>query len=403
MAFFNYSYSIPYVMVFFIVFCLSMKFVNTNNRILIKHSELFIVYSLCLIFAVFVGLRGFIYTDWQSYYRAFENTPSLLDSKETRDFFLNKYSFWGKGYLYYLIVSKSIFHNYAIYQLFSFLIDFIILFYFFKEYLVSNQLIVMGFLLFYVFGGVLGFGIEVNLMRNSKSIMFFLISIKYLQQRNFFKFLILNIIGIMFHTTAILFIPLYFVLIKRIPKRIILLFFIIGNIIFLLHIAWLKELLALFNSIITTPLSPLIDVYLRTTKYNGEYGLSIGFLERSFSFVLVYCFEKKIIGLNQKNRIFINSFYLYCFIYLYCSEMSIILDRVGLLFIYSYWILFPQIYALLSPRNKNIYLIAFFLYGLLKCLMCKNVLFYYESFLLPHMDYYTRQNITQAFNRYMGW
>ena len=81
--------------------------------------------------------------------------------------------------------------------------------------------------------------------------------------------------------------------------------------------------------------------------------------------------------------------------------MSIILNRVGLLFSFGYWVIYPQIYYLLSNKKKIYFLIIFLFYGILKCSACDNVLFWYENALLPHKSYEQRYPIMNEFNRYI--
>lgn len=399
MAFYNSFYSIPYLVVFSLLFIMSIKVLPADNIKTISSINTVIIYAICLLMIIFIGFRGFIYTDWHAYYRVFDQTPTFFSSEEEIDLFYRNNAEWNKGYLVYSILCKTIFRTYTLFQAFSFIIDFIILNSVFSRYFKNPQMKVMAFAFFFIFGGVLGFGIEINLMRNAKAIMLFLISLKYLEEKRFLPFLLLNILGFYFHSISIILIFTYFFLRKRIPKYCLIVIFFFGNVVYLLHIEWLKNLLLLLNQTIKTPLYTMIDVYLRSKKYGSEWGLSIGFLERTFSFFLVLFMENKLIEKNKSNIIIINSFYVFIFIYLYCSEMSIILNRVGLLFIYGYWILFPQIYELLSKNYKKFFLIVFFLYGVLKCLTCNNILYYYENFLVPHLDYDQRWNYNSAFTR----
>ncbi|AEE15884.1 hypothetical protein Trebr_0440 [Treponema brennaborense DSM 12168] len=389
-------------MLFFLIsfsFCINNT--NSGNQLTVKAHRMFSLYALFFIFIFFIGFRGYIYTDWNVYGKVFEETPSFFSIREKRDNFLKKHDSWNIGYLYFTIFCKTISSNYFVFQAISFIIDFIILYYFFKYYFIDIKLIFMSFVFFFLFGGVLGFGLEVNLMRNAKAMMCFLVSIRYIEKKKIQFFLFLNLLGFTFHTIALLFLPFYFILNKSFPRRLILLLFIIGNGIYLLHIQWLKEFLQFFNESIHTPFYSLIEVYLRMKKYSGEWGLSVGYIERTFSFLAVFLFEKRLLEHNKKNKIIINSFYIFIFIYLYCSEISIILNRVGLLFSFGYWILFPQIYFLTSGKRKKYFLLIFLIYGLLKCSTCNSLFFHYENALLPHKTYEQRYPLMKNFSNYL--
>lgn len=401
MKFYDMYYSIPYIFFFVLTFVFSIGINNKNHSIQIyKSGNLFLVYSVSFFFVFFIGFRGFIYTDWSRYYEAYVDTPTIFSSASRLKLFLKNYNNWGVGFLWYSILIKTICSNYFFFQFISFLIDYLILFVFLHRYLIKTQLVSLAFLFFFLFGGVLGFGIEVNLLRNSKAIMLFLLSVKYIEIKKLIPFLFLNFLGFTFHSTALLFIPLYFILTKNIARKLIFIIFLIGNLVYFLELEWIKEFLRFINNSIHTPFYDLIEVYLRMQKYSGKWGFTIGFIERSFTFFLVFFFEKKLVSYNSKNNLVIKSLYIYCFVYLYCSEMSIILNRVGLLFIFSYWIIYPQIYMLLSNKKKYLFLVILLLYGILKCATCNSVLFYYENALLPHKSFNQRYYIMNQFNRF---
>lgn len=69
-------------------------------------------------------------------------------------------------------------------------------------------------------------------------------------------------------------------------------------------------------------------------------------------------------------------FFIYVFIYLYCSEFSIITQRVPLLFVLSYTIIYPQIFACFtSLKTKRYFLVVFVLYSVLKLAESNNEIF----------------------------
>jgi len=360
-----------------------------NNSILIRYIFVF------LILIIFIGFRGLLYTDWQNYYQTYKYAPTLFDGDKMLFFFSERKE--EKGFLIFTIICKTISSNYFFFQFISFIIDLFILYYFFKR--IIPKYIVLGFLFFILFSGL---GIEFNLLRNSKSIMLFIISLKYLEKKNFIKYLICNIIGLMFHAISLLFIPLYFIIDKKFSRIIILTLFFIGNLLFLLHIEWCKPILTYISNIISGRIEILIKQYLSSTFYSKAYGISIGYLERLLSFFIIYYFSKKLCNLNKNNIIYINIFYLYIFIFLYFSEMTIILERIAILFIFPYWIIYPQIYALLRKSYKQIYLFILLLFGLLKIgVGNRNILTFYDNILFQYKSYQERLEIVNQHSKYI--
>jgi hypothetical protein len=230
--------------------------------------------------------------------------------------------------------------------------------------------------------------------------MLFLISLNYLEKRKFIKYIILNIIGALFHITSLLYLPLYFILNKKIPRITLFILFCVGNLIFLLQVEWCKLVLTSLSALLPGRLGILLKVYLSSDLHSSAYGITIGYLERFFSFVFIYCFSQKLLMINKNNLIYINIFYLYIFIFLYFSEIAIILERVAALFIFPYWILYPQIYSLLRNQYKKYFLLILLFYGILKLgIGNRNIFSLYDNVLLPYKSYQERTIIKDQHSR----
>jgi hypothetical protein len=387
MPLYSIIYSFPYILFFIYTYGL-------NFSVGIKKNTKSYDIKLGLLFigsVIFLGLRGFIYTDWSSYYIFFERLPTLADLFANVELLKNEYM--EKGFVIYSIILKSISPNYFFYQCYSFIIDYVILYFFFKQY-IPNQ-IILGFVMYYIFGGLI---ISIDLLRNAKSILLFLVSIKYCGKRRFVPYVLLNVFGSFFHITSLLYIPLYFVLRRNISKIFILFIFIIGNIFFLLQIQWIKKILVIIFVFVNNRLGELIKIYLQSDVHSNAYGITIGYIERQFSFIVVYCFSSYLKKISSYNNIFINIFYFYTFIFLFCSEMEILLGRVALIFIMGYWLLYPQIYSVLSKNKKYIFVLLLSTYSILKLISAHSfVIYYYDNALLSPKTFENRNTILQHY------
>jgi hypothetical protein len=236
--------------------------------------------------------------------------------------------------------------------------------------------------------------LEIDLFRNSKAIMLFLISVKYIKEKKLFCYLSLNLLGCLFHISSLIYLPLYFVLNRFYQKKLFLVLFIIGNIIFLFSIKWVRLIFPLVANIFLGSsierLSRLILFYISFSDISDSYGISVGYIERTLSFILIMSCYNKLINQSKSNIIFINAFFSLLFIYLYCSELVIILQRGTLLFAFSYWIIYPQIYQIISKQKKIIFLFCLLLYSCLKMISLgydnitvkyDNILFGYETYI----------------------
>ncbi|MBR4320883.1 EpsG family protein [Treponema sp.] len=357
-------YCFPYIIIFIIITIFSVPLVNNRNpnASIINFGQYF---AITFILILFIGLRGFIYTDWKTYYPYYNSLPSLFDGKNAllTTITKGKYSVYEKGWLLFSILIKTFSSNYFVFQNLQFCIDLFILLLFFKTYIPDH--IFLGVVFFYVFNGVIGLGLEINFLRNAKALMLFLISIQYIQKKKIILYFLLNIFGILFHTSSVLYLPLYFILNRRFSKKIYLYIFVIGNFIYLLQIRWVSVILLSVSKYLGSNIEYILYRYITSSKWSVSYGISIGYLERFFTFILVMHFSNRLYK-KSFNIIFINCLYLYILSYLYLSEMRILTDRIPLLFAFGYWIIYPQIYVFFKKDKKIIFLSFLIFYSVLK-------------------------------------
>lgn len=384
MNFASISYGFPYF-IFFIFFLILFYFeniciVSTCKNITKSYYNsvrIFVIFSLFTIFFVFIGFRGFVNTDWINYYRVFDNPDD---------------AHFEYGFKLLMLLTKKITNDYTAFVVINAIIDFFLFYNAFK----NQKNFFLCFLFYYIFsGGGAGFRLEFNLMRNIKSILIFCISIKYIKQNNFLKYALINIIGCLFHITAIIYIPLYFVLKNKISYKKLIIFFIMGNIIFLLRIRWLIPLLIKISDFIPGSLGKLIQIYLNSSVYNTTFGISIGYLERFFSFILIIKFYKQC---DDKQTVYYNIWFFYAFIYLFCSEFNIMLSRLSLLFIVGYWYVYPDIYNKITNKNKKLFMLVFIMYSFLRLVMTyNNIIVKYDNILLKHLSFEKRTEYLNKF------
>jgi hypothetical protein len=395
---FSLLYSIPYIIFFVFLYVNIIPLQQGKAKSFIHNYYALLQLFFCItVLVFFIGFRGFIYTDWASYYKVFENCPPLWEGYEKIHEYLEAPPYNMEiGFLLFVILCKTASLNYFFFQFNLLFIDIFILYYFFKR--VIPNYIALGFLFYILFSG---FTIEINLLRNAKAIMLFLLSLEYLEKRKIIKYFVLNLIGVLFHVSSFLYLPLYFVLNKSVHRFFIITVFVIGNILFLLQMEWCKFVLLLISSYIPGKLGVLLKAYLKSDFYSSAFGISVGYVERFLTFIVIFCCSRRLLSKSKNNLIYINIYYIYIIIYLYFSEVMILLERIAVLFVFPYWILYPQIYALLSKKQKKIFLFILLFYGILKMGMAgKNIYALYDNVLLPHRSYNERLIIQNSYNIY---
>jgi len=387
---FSTTYSYPYIILFLIFFVLFLW----ENRIRKKEGNINMVRYLCmLVFFVFFGFRGYLDTDFTVYYPLYEMAPTMDDTDGIAKFFsginediLLKIE---PGFKVILILLKSINEDYLTLQIFSSFINVLFLNYFFKKY--SPQY-VLGFIMYLIFSGLI---IEINLLRNSKSIFLFIYSLQFIKERNAVKFFICNGIGILFHSSAIFFFPVYFFLHKKIPMPFVWGTFLLGNFLFLGQIKYISPIVIGIGDFIGGAYSLLAEGYSKEKLYNSSYSISVGYLEKVFTFIILYKSYNKIgdyIKDNKTLNIFYNSFFLYAVSYFFLSEYSVFIDRITTLFVFSYWILYAYLYTTLKPELKKVFTGILLFFGIYKMVYSNNnILRNYENIL------WDKPTITKAY------
>lgn len=394
---FSNQYSIPYlIFLFYLVILVFIEFRQMNSG----RSTTFTRWATILGAIFFIGLRGFIYSDWIYYWGLFDKVPTIwegglsaITKSDFSDLFTTDVSV-GKsgveiGFLYFTFFLKSIIPNFHVFVFINTVIDIFILDLFLRRY---SKYYVFAFIIFLVFGGMM---IECNLMRNVKAILLFLISLKYIEERKIMPYMLLNLVGVLFHTSALIFLPLYFILNKVWPKWFMWSIFIIGNILFIFHISYLEPILITVTDIIGGRLAVQVKLYFAMDLYNQSYGISLGYIERVFTFLAIIIFQNKLIEQRRSNCLFINAYVLYFVCFFFFSEIMVAVERLTLIFIFSYWILYPE---LLSLINKVTYKFIVFgtmiIYCALKLVtMNSNIVSKYDNLVFGISSYEERSDI----------
>lgn len=387
---FSYIYSIPYIILFFMFFILFLW----ENKLRNKGSDIKIIrYLAMIIFFIFFGFRGYLDTDWAVYFPLYEMAPTIDDTNGIAKFFsgihediLLKIE---PGFKVILVLLKSINEDYLTLQIFSSFVNVLFLNYFFKKY--SPQY-VLSFIMYLIFSGLI---IEINLLRNSKAIFLFIYSLQFIKERNAVKFFICNGIGILFHSSAIFFFPMYFFLHKKIPMPFVWGVFLLGNFLFLGQIKYISPIVIAVGDFFGGVYSLMAEAYSNDKLFNSSYSISVGYLEKVFTFIILYQFYKKIgekIKDDNTLNIFYNSFFLYAVSYFFLSEYSVFIDRITTLFVFSYWILYAYLYAVLKQELKAVFTVVLLFFGIYKMVyLNNNILRNYENIL------WDKPTITKAY------
>lgn len=319
--------------------------------------RLVVTYICSVSFVLFFGFRGFIGWDVHSYYFMYSSCPLLWD--------LTFYDFLNSdvrepGFYIYMSTLKSIWSNYHFYVFVSTCIDALVLYYFFKRYSIYYAFCFLIFMTMLI-------AFEIDLQRNVKALMFFFISIKYIVERKFMSFLILNLIGASFHITSLLYIPLYFFVHIVASRHILIFIFIFSQTIYFAQIEFIKPIMYMIGSFMNNVLGDILIAYVTSDQFAISKGISIGHLERTLTYFMILLYYNDICMRKKSNIIFVNSFIIYACIQVIFVEVSTLANRLALLFVFSYFVIWPELYYCFHNKmNKLLVVSVIFIYSILK-------------------------------------
>lgn len=376
-------YTIPYLSVLTIFLICAFWEYRSKNRI--NHIRVICITT----FLLFFGLRGFVGWDWTVYYRIFNGIQPIFTHNVWNNFALET----DIGFIAYATIIKTIFADYHLFIFISVLIDIIILDWFVKKYSINYALS------FAVFMSV-SLSMEIDLLRNIKSIMVFMMALPAIENRKIVKYYLLNVIAILLHASAIVYLPLYFFLNKKFPRKIFISILVIGNIIFLLQIPIIKPILTIISEIIIGGrYGMMLSNYINSDIYASSFGLGLSYIERLLTMCMVAIYYDKILSLKPSNVLFVNLYAIYVIITLFFSDMKIIFVRGGLLFIFSYWIIWPALVNSIRLRNNKLIIklaIPILLY-LYVFQYSKSIMYRYDN-ILTGIDSYSQRRY--VFDKY---
>jgi len=239
-------------------------------------------------------------------------------------------------------------------------------------------------------------------IRNTKAVLLFFLSLKYVEQNRFLPYLFLNLIGFTFHRSAILYVVLYPFLNQRYSIYFYFTIFVVGTLLLIFQIEYIKPILVFIGNLFGGSIEKKVTSYIASELYSQNTSIfTLGSIERVVSY-LIFCFffYKKLIERDERNNIMINLFTLYFISYFYLGEMVITVIRVSALFAPCYMILYPNIlYEITTKAYKQLMFVCLVLYACVRLsLNTKFAEYTYENVLLHKPDMEQRAKTLKRVN-----
>ncbi|MEC4086897.1 EpsG family protein [Myroides odoratimimus] len=325
------SNNLPYlvlILLYFILFYIELRLPQQRNKIS----------QICfIIYLFFFGFRGLIGTDWYNYQIEYDFLGNSMSYTSTLE----------QGFQFIVYICNSIglsYYNFVfvITTLQSVLLYKILDYH--AKYISLSYIILIA-----IFPIVI-----VDLLRNFTSLLIVMSGLPYLLRNRKGVFVGYILLGMTFHTSAIVFGVLFFIKNKLLAKKVIIYLSIIGSLVYIFQINFYKDLLLLIGAMTGGRIEYLIEQ--TTGKEEVAYGISVGIIEK---FIILYLIIKNYNKVKMSNVLWVNCLLIYVFVNLYFNTSQSFVNRFATLFMFGYiFILNDFMYYYKSKFNVNFSLIA---------------------------------------------
>ncbi len=365
----NYTYLVLQLFLFFLTFLDYTKYKNYTS--FTPPQKIAVI-----TYILFWGLRGFIGTDCYWYYAWFEDLNADLIKAFSDRIDLEP------GYVTYAYLFKYyIYNNFHAFVFFSTILNVLFMHYIFKKS--GSKLYILSFTIFIGFCAIS----EINNLRNIRAILLFFISIKFIEEKRFIPFLLIQLVGVLFHSTSIFYIPLFFILSKNLKKW-ILPVIIIG---FILVVLKLNPLTSVINKIGELLGGNYLVKALIFMDVDESKGFTYGAITRfSLGLFLWYYYDRLS---SSRQRIYCNLVLLYLFSFSFFNEIPVFRTRITMLFAPALCVIIPLFIEYSNKRYRRLVTMYLLLLILSQTVVnFQGVLFHYDNLLWGIEDINTRHN-----------
>lgn len=317
---------------------------------------------MCFVLIFFTsGLRYETGGDWTSYTEIFQTIESIdkVIDGHGENF---KSIPLETGFKYLNSISRFICDNV---QFLFFTVAFIISLLLFVSIPKYSPLPILSVLIYF---GVLFFSLDMIVIRQGIAVSIVFFSYRYILQQSLLRYLILVIIASLFHVSALLLVPIYWICRKRYSSKGLVITFVIFLIIYFFRIQWLNGTFQFVLNILTgSDIAGKVYAYTTRDAYAVQRGFSLGMIINVLLFPLFIYIRKSIEHYKYFN-LFLNIFVCYLFVYFCMFEFVEISSRLKYYFMISLIILLPMwVSNYRKLFNRSLSCIIVCLFSLMYC------------------------------------
>lgn len=284
--------------IYLIIFCIPVVYFFGNKKTINRSTHFLFLYLLFL--ALFVGFSDMLGGYDRYIYGEVFDTIADVTTNQRSYLDNNVFLFFPSepGYIILNILLSYITENRYIFIFIYTLIIYTLLFISLKRYAHNYPLTVAIFL-------GLWFFFTFTYLRQVLGATIAWLGIVYVIERKFWKFLLVFLIALSIHKSAIIFFPIYFIPIKKYPARIVLL---------VMAIALLIGLSPIPNTLFDTYGDN--SVVEQQTDYSASGSVRIAYLFEAFAFIYIILSQYKVLRKEKSEIVLLNIALIFCAILL---------------------------------------------------------------------------------------
>ncbi|MBO4249690.1 MAG: EpsG family protein [Paludibacteraceae bacterium] len=323
-----------YLIIFIILFVLALLNIQMHD----KPSSRALSAIAALILIGVAGLRYETGGDWDTYTMMFNKFPSFSRLIGHPSSFADEYM--EEGFVLLCALVKSL--GGTVQHLFFVVTTINIL----LITIASHQYTKFPVVALLCYYGLMYFQLEMIYIRQAVAVALCFFALQYIQPRKIVPYLLLVLLACTFHRVAVLMIPLYFLLNRKVPVWLYLTVIGIGAAMMLANVPWIKNIFLTVAGWLGENYEEKAETYVENALFAVNRGLSVGFVLNLLIFIVVMFFKRKIDELPH-GTVMLNMFALSLVLYYYCFELVEMSNRVRLFFLIGIIALLPMVLEVL--------------------------------------------------------
>ena len=183
-------------------------------------------------------------------------------------------------------------------------------------------------------------------IRQATAVALCFYALQYIPPRRIVHYMVFVLLACTFHRVAVLMLPLYFVLDRRLPAWVYLAVIGGGAVLMLANVPWIKTVFLTVAGWLGEKYADKAELYTENALFATSRRLSIGYFLNLALLVAVMFFHRRI-NLHKYGTVMLNMFALSLVLYYYCFELVEVSNRLRMFFNIGIIVILPMLLEVL--------------------------------------------------------